>query len=162
MKIASLAGDGIARLCSENGVLTRGRPIDSCGGGGQPPCCGVAYPGTWQTSSAPSCSTACGQSATTHIGEVYCSGGTCDPNTEPSVSARTTTCSATEACSLWEIGNWDEGCYFLFKIQNIGGFPLIYYGDKRSVDCMKANTIVSDDLCSGSKPLTSRIRYSCH
>ena len=32
MKIASLAGDGIARLCSENGVLTRGRPIDSCGG----------------------------------------------------------------------------------------------------------------------------------
>ena len=88
MKIASLAGDGIARLCSENGVLTRGDSIEFCDA--------PTYPGTWQTSSAPSCSTSCGQSGAWKYGSVYCSGGTCDPNTKPSTPSNY--CSATSSC----------------------------------------------------------------
>ena len=54
------------------------------------------YSGTWRTSPAASCPTTCGQSAITHTGAVYCSGGDCDPDTEPSELTRS--CSATSAC----------------------------------------------------------------
>ena len=44
--------------------------------------------GTWQTTPAASCSTACGQSATTKYGTVTCSGGNCNQNIKPSRPSR--------------------------------------------------------------------------
>ena len=54
--------------------------------------------GTWQTTPAASCSTACGQSATTKYGSVYCSGGNCDQSTKPSRPSRQ--CNATASCTV--------------------------------------------------------------
>ena len=78
-------------------VSSTGATVDSNCPGSKPSVSKSCTPvGTWQTTPAASCSTACGQSATTKYRTVTCSGENCNQSTKPSRPSRY--CSATSRC----------------------------------------------------------------